>query len=332
MSTDQPTQPDNSRRNLIGLTAVVLFIIAAFILLVDWNEVLRILENVHYGLLALSSMALVIGMFFFALRWRVLMENKPQIGLTFHASNIGFAGNILIPFRGGEALRIFVMGRSGQVSYTTAAASFVVERSFEQLMRVLALVTAFIIGAGIQITPITILSGFGFIALLSVVIYWLINHRQIIEQKTPATLARIPHVSESSAHQWLSDLFDNLQHIAKPHQIALVMGYSLLTWGFFWLFFFLTLVSMGTPFPPEAWLPISLGALALSPPSAPTQPGIFHASIVVPLAAVGFDTGALTAYAVILHLLEMFWMIGLAGVGLLRIGLSPRQLVSTVNE
>jgi hypothetical protein len=75
-----------------------------------------------------------------------------------------------------------------------------------------------------------------------------------------------------------------------------------------------------------------LGALALSPPSAPTQPGIFHASIVVPLAAVGYDAGALTAYAVILHLLEMFWMIGLAAFGLLRIGLSPQELISSVNK
>ena len=326
------TQTNHTRRNLILLTAVILTIIAAFILLTDWAAVFRILENVNYGLLAAASAALIIGLFFFALRWRVLMENKPHLGLTFHASNIGFAGNILIPFRGGEPLRIFVMGRSGQVSYTTATASFVVERSFEQLMRLLALVTAVIIGVGIKITPITILGGLGFIGLLAASIYWLISHRQAIEQKGPAKLARLLHVSKESAQQWLSDLFDNLQYIAKPQQIALVMTYSLLSWGFFWLFFFLTILSLGTTFPPEAWLPVSLGALALSPPSAPTQPGIFHASIVVPLTAVGFDGGALTAYAVILHLLEMFWMIGLAGFGLLRIGLSPKALVSGTNE
>lgn len=332
MSVDQSTQPDHTRRNLIGLTAVVLLIIAAFIRLVDWKEVFRILENVNYWLLLAASAALIIGLFFFALRWRVLMENTPQIGLTFHASNIGFAGNILIPFRGGEALRIFIMGRSGQVSYTTATASFVVERSFELLMRLLALVTAVIIGVGIKITPMIIFGGLGFITLLLAGIYWLINHRQAIERKGSRQLTRLPRISETSAQQWLSDLFDNLQNIAKPQQIARVMAYSLLTWGAFWLFFFLTILSMGNAFPPETWLPVSFGALALSPPSAPTQPGVFHASIVIPLAAVGFDAGALTAYAVILQLLEIFWMIGLAGLGLLRIGLSPRQLVSAANE
>jgi uncharacterized protein (TIRG00374 family) len=260
------------------------------------------------------------------------MEDKPKPGLTFHASNIGFAGNILIPFRGGEALRIFIMGRSGQVSYTTATSSFVVERIFEQLMRLLAGITAVIIGAGIKITSMTILSGLSFIALLIAGIYWLITHREIIERKAPAQLARLPRISEQAAQHWLSDLFDNLQNIGKPQQFALTLLYSLLSWLFFWLFFWLVIVAMGSTFPPDTWLPVSLGALALSPPSAPTQPGIFHASIVVPLTAVGFDAGALTAYAVLLHLLEMFWMIGLAGFGLLRIGLSPRQLVSGANE
>jgi len=67
--------------------------------------------------------------------------------------------------------------------------------------------------------------------------------------------------------------------------------------------------------------------LALSPPSAPTQPGIFHASVVVPLAAVGFDEVALTAYAVLLHILEMVWMIGLAIVGLAQTGLSVGSML-----
>ena len=225
-------QPDNNQRNFIGLTAVILLIITAFILLVDWNHVFRILEGVAYGLLLAASAALIIGLFFFALRWRLLMANKPTMALTFHASNIGFAGNILIPFRGGEALRIFVMGRSGQVSYTTATASFVVERLFEQLLRLLALITAVVIGVGIKITPLTLLSGLGFIVLLAAAIYWLITHQQTIARKAPAHLARLPRISQAAAQQWLSDLFANLQNIAKPQQFVLTLLYSLLSWLF----------------------------------------------------------------------------------------------------
>ena len=90
----------------------------------------------------------------------------------------------------------------------------------------------------------------------------------------------------------------------------------------FWGFFYVTLLALGQGFPPDERLAVSLGALALSPPSAPTQPGIFHASVVVPLAAVGFNEVTLTAYAVLLHILEMVWMIGLALWGLAQTGLS----------
>ena len=97
---------------------------------------------------------------------------------------------------------------------------------------------------------------------------------------------------------------------------------SIVTWFLFGCFFFLTLLSLEASFPPDQKLSISLGALALSPPSAPTQPGIFHASIVVPLGAIGLNAEILTAYAVLLHVLEMFWMIGFAVWGLIATGSS----------
>jgi uncharacterized protein (TIRG00374 family) len=321
-----------TRRGMMILMGVVALIILAFILLIDWQQVFQILGRTNYGFLAAASAALVVGLLFFALRWRVLMENKPRISTTFHAANVGFAGNILIPFRGGEALRIFVMGRSGEVSYTTATSSFVVERLFEQLMRLLMLAAAVLIGVGLKITPATVLGGVGFVLLLAGGLIWLIKRRDVVLRVGPGWLARLPKVSEESARHWLADFFANIANISRPSQISLVMFYSLLAWFFFWLFFYLTLRSLGDAFPPEVWLPVSLGAMALSPPSAPTQPGLFHASIVVPLTAVGYNGDALTAYAVILHLLEMFWMIGLAALGLLRIGLSPGQLVARANE
>ncbi len=101
---------------------------------------------------------------------------------------------------------------------------------------------------------------------------------------------------------------------------------SLLTWVFFWGFFFAALLALPDGMPAADRLAVSLGALALSPPSAPTQPGIFHASVVIPLAAVGFEEVALTAFAVLLHILEMVWMIGLALWGLAQMGLSVQTI------
>jgi len=157
---------------------------------------------------------------------------------------------------------------------------------------------------------------------VDIVHQWMVRQRARVLDNWPRRFARLPRITEDGARRSLTDLLDNLTAVSEPKQLAQVMGTSLLAWGFFWGFFYATLLALGEGFQPADRLAVSFGALALSPPSAPTQPGIFHASVVVPLAAVGFDEVALTAYAVLLHILEMVWMIGLALWGLVQTGVS----------
>jgi uncharacterized protein (TIRG00374 family) len=311
---------------LVGLAAVVGLIILLFVYFVDLAAVRQQLSDADPGYLAAASLLLCVGLLAYAGRWRLLLANQPTWSHTFHASNVGHAGNILIPARAGEALRIVVMGGSSTVTVTTATSSFVVERLFEQLMRLAALLGAVIYGAGIAVSWRNALAGLAFVLLAFSAIVWLANHQETVLARGPAWLARLPRVSEAAARRSLADLLHNLAAISNPRQFALVLTWSLLTWLSFWAAFYLTLLALANGFPPEEQLAVSLGALALSPPSAPTQPGIFHASVVAPLAAVGYRAETLTAYAVVLHALEMIWMIGLALWGMARLRLSPRAL------
>lgn len=302
-----------------------------FVFFVEWAVVWRLLQTAVLHYLLLASGLLVGGLWAYAVRWRVLLANQPGRLHTFHAANIGHAGNIIIPARAGEALRIVVMGRSEAVSLTTATSSFVVERLFEQVMRLAALGGAVVYGVGLAVTPGTVLGGFGFVALALAGLAWLLRRREAVLARGPVWLARLPRVTEAGARESLTDLLDNLTAVSEWRQLALVTFWSLAAWALFWGFFYASLLALGDVFPTSARLAVSLGALALSPPSAPTQPGIFHASVVAPLTAVGFAAEALTAYAVLLHLLEMLWMIGLALWGLAQTGLTPRTLLSRVD-
>jgi uncharacterized protein (TIRG00374 family) len=312
---------------IAGLLALIGAIVALFVWFVDLAAVGRVLKTADFPLLLLASLCLILGMLFYAVRWRLLLGNKPSLLLTFHASNIGHAGNIIVPARAGEAMRIVVLGQSGTVSYTEATSSFVVERLFEQLMRLLALVAAVAVGAGIELSSGSILAGVAVLVGAFAGIYWLVRHREAVLARGPVWLARLPRVTEAGARRSLLDLLDNLTAVSEPKLLAQVIVTSLLAWGFFWGFFYVALLALGEGFLPADRLAVSLGALALSPPSAPTQPGIFHASVVLPLVAVGFSEVALTAYAVLLHILEMVWMIGLALWGLSQTGLSMRAML-----
>lgn len=303
---------------------MIALIILLFAVFVDLEAVARELRAADPRYLLAASAFLLTGLVIYAVRWRVLLGNKPTLLHTFHASNVGHAGNIIIPARAGEAARIVVMGRSQTVSMTEATSSFVVERLFEQVMRLLALGAAVVYGVGIKVTAVTLVGSIGFILLVFAAIIWLVRNQEVTLTKGPALLARLPRITETSARASLSNLLANLTQVSAPRRLALVLLWSLLAWSCFWGFLYLTLLALGDAFAADVRPALSLGALAISPPSAPTQPGLFHVSTVVPLAAVGFDAEALTAYAVILHILEMVWMIGLALWGLMRMGLSPQ--------
>ena len=311
----------NIRRTLV-VAAIIIAITILFFLLVETEEVVQHLVAADARFLFAASIALILGLVAFAARWRALLGNKPRLLFTFHASNLGHAGNILIPFRAGEAIRILVMGSEKSVSLTEATTSVVVERLFEQLMRLLTLAAAILVGVGLEISPSAALGGIGLLILGFGTIAWLVSNQDFTLDKGTRLLARLPRVTEETARKSISDLLQNLEVVSKPRQFALILLWSLITWSLFWGFFYLTLLSLGTSFTPEQQLAVSLGAMALSPPSAATQPGIFHASIVVPLTALGIDPEALTAYAVILHILEMFWIVGLATWGLIATGSS----------
>ena len=74
-------------------------------------------------------------------------------------------------------------------------------------------------------------------------------------------------------------------------------------------------------------LALSLGALMMIPPSSPALPGVFHAQIVLPFAALGISSSYLTAYAIVLHALEAGMILSLGVLALLFSGISMGDLL-----
>jgi uncharacterized protein (TIRG00374 family) len=305
---------------------VIVVIIAIFLLLVDLEEVLAQLQTADPIQLLLGSAAFIAGLLVFAVRWRVLLKYEPGLTFTFHASNLGHAGNILLPFRAGEAIRILVMSTNSEVSLAESTSSFVVERLFEQSMRLLAVLIALLIGVGLETSVEALVGGVLFVVVGFGAVLYLANHPEFTLSKGTRLLAAVPRVSEERAHQATVDFLSNLSGIAHPRRFLIVLGWSLLSWFLFWLFFFLTFRALDTSLSLQDQIAISMGALAVSPPSAATQPGLFHASVVAPLSAVGFDAELITAYAVLLHILEMIWLIILAAWALFATKISLSEI------
>jgi uncharacterized protein (TIRG00374 family) len=291
---------------LTGITAVVIIIL--FAIFVDLGEVWQQLKFADWRYLFGASAMLIAGLMTFAIRWRVILGSKPKFMETFNASNVGHMFNLILPLRAGEAVRILILGKGTRISYAEATSSVVVEKLIEQIMRITAIGGAIVFGLGIDVSVWSMLGAVFFLASAFSLLIWMVKNQGTVLDNWPSKLSRLPRVSEDRIRQILSDVLRGMSSVSSTRQLAMVIGLSLVTWLFFWSFYYIILLALDVEFSLIQRLAISLGALGLAPPSASTLPGFYHASIVAPLVAVGFAEVVLTAYTVILHALQMFWM------------------------
>lgn len=301
----------------LGLIAVS---VLSFVAFVDLGAVAAQLRAADWRYVAAASGALLAGLILYAARWRWLLSGRPGQRRAFHAANVGHAVNILVPLRLGEPARIMVLGRTTAVTLGEATSSVVVERLLEQLMRLAALGGAVVFGLGLSVSPVTVVGGVGGLVAAGAGLLWVRGHKAQVLARGPALLARLPRVTEAGARAGLANLLTGLEQAATPGRLLGALALSVAAWGCFWAFTALALAALPGLLTSAQVLTLSLGALVLAPPSAPSQPGIYHASLVVPLGALGYDPAALTAYAVVVHALLMAWMLGLGLWGLAQSG------------
>jgi len=310
---------------LIGALAII-FLVVVLALFVDWQTVLLQLKEANRKVLAVGSLSLIAGYIAYAVRWRLLLHNKAAFLPTFHASNAGNMVNTLLPLRPGDAARIFMLGRKEELPLIEVTTSIVVERWFEQIMRLAALGGAIIFGAGVAVSAASILGSVAFLTASLLFMVHMVQRREYVLDKYPGWLARLPRLTEEQARQGLANLIDGLVGMASVRKIFAVLLWSVITWTFFWGFHYLCLAALPQELDLQTQLALSLGSLALVPPSATTLPGIYQISMVVPLSLVGYDASLLTSYAVLMNITELVWVIGLGLWGTLRTGVATRQL------
>lgn len=304
---------------ILSLIALILVLFAVF---VDWRAVWDQLKNANWRYVWVASLALVAGLTAYTSRWRTLLGDKPAWNNTFFAANAGLMAHILLPLRPGYYVRIFALGATEAVTFAEATSSVFVERWMEQILRLAALGGALVFGVGLELTPFTTVGAALFLILAFGGMFWLVRKQAWVLAHAPQWLARLPRLTEERTHKFVFDLLAGFSSVTSTRTMAIAFAWSILTWVLFWGYAYAGLLALNSGVDTGTALAISLGSLALATPSAPTQPGIYHASIVVPLSLVGYDEALLTSYAVLLHALQMIWIVGIGLWGVSKTGIS----------
>ena len=282
----------------------VVVIGAAFFFLlrgVDWTEVRGTLRSTN--LLLLASVVAVNGgmMALKASRLRLLLERVPSFKTCFLAKLAASAINNVVPLRGGDMARVWMLERHARTTKTAAAAVGVVEALFDLIsLAVVALLGALALHEQRwAVGTTTIILG------AAVVLLWIwkrMNGNRALESVEAAVadglLGRIRRLVER--------VEPGIRALRKPETIAVAMALSLVIWVFEMGMVMLCARAVHLSIGPALAMVTLLGInLAMALPSMPASAGAFEGGATLVLVLSGIPKGPAIAFALLYHVIQV---------------------------
>ncbi len=299
----------------VAAFALGMAVLAFFISPSEWVVAVR---AVPAGNLAWSTAFFLAGCLAMSERWRACLAYRIGFFQAFHSLGIAMAGNLLIPGRTGEPLRVYALARKGlPAEFSTSAV--VQERLADQLFRIVFLVVALVLSGGsktganyrmlgILLATVTAFAGIGL----------MIRYRLTLARTSGNWLGRLPRLTPELVEKFVRNTLTDLATMGSRPGGAQALVWGLLAWGLLAVHTNLIL----SPFFGPGSLTLACVAMAFSSSSASGKPGYYHAVLTAALMVFSADRMLALRAAVVLHLYQgvFFTLWGAVGWPMLEAG------------
>jgi uncharacterized protein (TIRG00374 family) len=305
----------------VGVAAIALYFTFRDI---DFSKFGEALRTANWPWFLPAAAALLGVLVLRTARWAAIMGGTPFC-VTFHALNIGYMMNMLLPGRLGEIGRAYVIGARTPVSMPRAISAVVVERLLDlsSVLLMLAGVAPFLPLPEGLVRPAAI-SGVLLVSLLFAIVL-IIALADRVEILLRRLLAHIPSVD---AEPWIlrfREICAGFRMLGSPTRTVIVLALTAGVWAGSLAVCWCVM---------NAFLPPSLQASTLVVIVAnlggvvPTPGGLGPAQYFARLALEPFggDITRGVAFVFVWWIAQMLMLIALGFVGLLQLGLSFHQL------
>ena len=291
-------------------------------------------RDVDFGALALrtaewiwfapAAAALLAVLALRALRWSAIMGGTP-FGVTFHALNIGYMMNMLLPGRLGEIGRAWVIGARTTVGMPRALSAVIVERLLDlsAVLLLLAGVAPFLPLPTELARPAAISGALLIILLIAIAIT--IWQAERVERLLRFALGRIRGLDAEPWIMRFREVCAGFRMLGSPARIGAVLALTLGVWGCsLFVCWFVMRAFLPPSFKASTLVVIVANLGGVVPTPGGLGPAQYFARLA--LAPFGSDVTRGVAFVFVWWISQMLALIALGFAGLLRLGLSFRHL------
>lgn len=271
---------------------------------VEVDKLVMAIQQVN-GWYILASMVLMVGSVVLrARRWQMILEPLKKIKLhpLFASTMIGYFGNSVLPFRLGELLRAFSIGKIQNISTSAAFGTIVLERIMDMLGVLIVMLVFFVLYpfpawlklSGLIAGALTaslilglIILSFVKSALLDTIFEWRMFKTRLGDK----------------LRQIIENLVEGLISLKSTSHLTGVVLYTVAMWIVYYICTYLVVLSVDVE---VNWIAVGVTlvatTLAITIPAAPGYIGTYHAvAVMVMVELFNVALPEAQAFAVLVH-------------------------------
>ena len=313
-----------------GLGLLVAIPVLVFVLYrTDLQQTVDAVEEGNYALLPIAVLLLMLAIWLSAVRWRYLLRPVADVrpARLYPVVFIGHLGNSILPLRGGDLLRAFVLKRREGVSRASALGTLVVEHILDGTLLVgVLLLFVGVVHSGGGPWELALVSGVAFIGaslVLTAAAFWQTESTRLAE----FLIARAPRSRRADLRRWITSFLRGIEALRSVEVATAV----LVTTAGFWLAVSAAYMVVGEALHIDqgfdTYLMVTATAnLAFSVPLTQGGLGSFEFLVRQTLIFASVDAAQATAYALVLHALIIVTMMAAGFVSIWLVGLSVSEI------
>jgi hypothetical protein len=275
---------------------------------VEYRTVIKALENVDFLFMVPTLILFTSLLFLKSLRWGFILAPLQNISqkTIFPITCVGFMAIALVPMRGGEIVRPYLINKNSEVPMSSAFATIFVERVMDAATLILILVFV-LLGSNLPDYLINASYTFVFSAIImifiSLIVYF--NDEKFILILKPV-LKKLPENIRTWMETTSKNFIEGFKIISDPRRLVYTLLLSFLVWGVSGLGIYTLFLFHNFPLSlSNAFFVLIVTMLAISLPAAPGFLGNFQYGCTLALSFLYIPKGDALAFSMVYYVLTM---------------------------